>query len=265
MHLGGNIMQHFKALRTISLILGFVLVIFGCATGKSKVSDFQDIEISAKAVPEGILVTFSNYSNIPLEIDNLTITFTDWGGIDETFWVNEEPLAAMNSLSKIHTHQTSESVIKKVRQTGTVTFPFVQHGRKYSISAFFSNGDEFVKEVKTECVADRGIYLDGKITLNMNDAHSDFALSSDSAFTSDVWFAHYIIINKGDNNIEWISSGKTKNLFWDFEPMFSEHLKEAGVTKGYYPALVGTSIHVVYDNIPWYIEIASSPVFTYSL
>jgi len=87
-------MQHFKALRTrtgfartgfaISLILGFSLVTFGCDTsnlglsrlvtstvGKNQVLDFSGFEISAEAVLEGILVTFSDYSNIPPEIDNL--------------------------------------------------------------------------------------------------------------------------------------------------------------------------------------------------
>ena len=126
-------MQHFKVLRkrtwlAISLILGFALVTFGCAaselasgkffsgelfTSKSKrASNFSDFEISAKAVPEGILVTFFN---IPPEIEQLTVSFADYGDSKDAelkIWDDGEPLAVMNSISRIHMHQTCKNVIE---------------------------------------------------------------------------------------------------------------------------------------------------------
>jgi len=173
----------------------------------------------------------------------------------------------MNSMKNIHMSQTWENVIEHVRQTGTVTFPFVQTGRKYEITAIFSNGNDIVKSVKTECVADGGIYLNRDITINMNNARSGFALSSKPAFTSDVHLEqmhYFIVIHKGDYT-EAITSDKTNDLFWNFEPKFSEHLKEAGVAKGDYPAYVGASLNIIYDNISWLIDIAKTPVFIYSL
>jgi len=73
-------MHHFRALRTrtwfaISLILGFALVTFGCATdelvsGKNRAAD-ADFGLTAQAVPEGILLTLSN---IPPDTNHLWIT-----------------------------------------------------------------------------------------------------------------------------------------------------------------------------------------------
>jgi len=270
-------MRHFKALRTrtwfartmfaVSLIFGFALVTFGCNTGKNQVSDFSDIEISAEAAPEGILVTFSNYSDIPPEAEKLTIGFVDWGGIEDPDWENDDPLVFINSMKNLRMSQTWENVLEHVRQTGTVTFPFVQPGRKYEITAIFSNGNDIVKSIKTECVADGGIYLNRDITINMNNTHSGFALSGKPAFTSDIHLEqihYYIVIHKGDYT-EGITSEKTNDLIWDFEPKFSKYLKEAGVPNGDYPAYVGASLNIIYDDISWLCEIVTSPVFTYSL
>ena len=239
----------------------------GILVNFKEVSDFPDIEISAETVPEGILVTFSNYSNIPMDVESLKIAFTDWGVIEDPDWENDDPLVFMNTMRNIHISQTWENVIERVRQTGTVIFPFVQPGRKYAITAVFYNDNDIVKSAKTECVADRGIYLNRNITLNMNNAHTGFALSSKPAFTSDVQLEqihYYIVIHKGDYT-EAITSDKTNDLFWNFEPKFSKHLKEVGVQKGNYPAYTGACLNIIYDNISWLIEIAKTPVFTYSL
>jgi hypothetical protein len=271
--------MHHRALRTISLIVGLVLVTFGCATGepvtgKNQISDFPDIELSAETVPEGIRVTFSNFSNIPPEIDFLTVAFVDWAGGEEPDGENNEPLAIMNSFSNRRVSQTWKSnAIEQVRQTGAVTFPFVQSGHRYDIMAVFANNELpapecVVKTITAECVADSGIYLDRNITLTMNDACTGVALSGEPAFTSDVQFGpqkmqYAIILHKGDYT-EAIGS-YTDDLFWNFEPGFSEHLKEAGVATGDYPATVGASLNVIHDDISWLLEIAYTPVFTYSL
>jgi len=281
-------MQHFKTIRTrtwlaISLILGFALVTFGCsanelALSKNQVSDLSDFEISAEAVPEGILVTFSNYSNIPPEIEKLILSVWDWGdGKDAVMkiWDENEPFAVMNSLSKMHGHSTNENIIERVRRTGTITFPYVQPGRKYEIAALFYDSDDVrqgwtEKMTMVECVADGGIYFDRDITININDACTGVALSSELSFRSDVHLGQmqYYIFIRGDYTVpalgDCISSGKINNLFWEFEPSFREHLREAGVPNGDYPANAGVCFEIIYDNISWWLESVKTPVFIYS-
>jgi hypothetical protein len=275
-------MQHFKALRTrtklaISLILGFALVTFGCTTGENQVSDFpSDIEISAETVPEGIRLTFSNYTNIPQEMDYLTVVFTSWYGSEEPDWEANDQLGFMNLLSNRRDAQTWENVIEQVKQTGTVTFPFVQPGQRYIIRAIFvdhelvnekSYDSKGIATLYTECVADGGIYLNKNISLNMNNDRTRVALSSEPAFTTDVQFGelkvlYSIIIHKGDYT-EAITN-YTEDLFWNFEPSFSEYLTKEGVENGNYPAISEANLHIIHDNISWLIEIAHTPVFTYS-
>ena len=49
-----------------------------------------------------------------------------------------------------------------------------------------------------------------------------------------------------------------------FEPKFSEHLKEASVANGDYPANAGVQFIIIYD-ILWLLERVKTPVFIYSL
>jgi hypothetical protein len=282
-HFGGKIMQHFKTLKTrtkfaISLILGlcFALVTFGCNASEDQVSNFSGIEISAVTVPEGIRLTFSNYSNIPTEMDSLTISFISWSGNEEPDWETNDQLGIMNLLSNRFVAQTWENVIEQVRQTGTITFPFIQSGQKYNIMAIFVD-DELVNEklydsrgittLYTKCVADGGIYLNKNISLNMNNDRTGVTLSSEPAFTSDVQFGEHkilysIIIDKGDYTKA--ITNYTDDLFWNFEPGFSEYLTKEGVVNGDYPAISGADLHIIHDNISWIIDIAHTPVFTYS-
>jgi hypothetical protein len=281
-HLGGKIMHHFKALGVISLILGFALVTFGCATSKlvsskNQVSDFpSDIEISAETVPEGILLTFSNYSNIPQEMDYLTVVFTSWYGSEEPDWETNDQLGVMNLLSNRLDAQTWENVIEQVRQTGTVTFPFVQPGQRYIIRAVFvdhelinekSYDSKGIATLYTECVADGGIYLNKNISLNMNNDRTGVSLSSEPVFTTDVQFGelkvlYNIIIHKGDYTEAF--TNYTDDLLWNFEPSFREYLTKEGVINGNYPAIAGASLNIIHDNISWIMEIAHTPLFTYS-
>jgi hypothetical protein len=263
-HLGGKIMQHIKALRTISLILGFALVTFGCATGKNQVAN-ADFGLTAEAVPEGILVKFSN---VPLKIKDIGVCFRDWGSNEEPDWESIDELATFNYVYDLR-ESTCHSAIEQVRQTGTVIFPFAQSGHKYFITAFLIGEDNNIGSIiRTECVADGGIYLNTSIDLNLNNAHTGVALSNAPVFPSDVQLRrtiNYCIYTQTGEYAEAIISGPIDELFWNFEPRFSEHLKETGVTSGDYPTFVGANISVTHDKTSWVMDIAKSPVFTYSL
>jgi hypothetical protein len=264
-------MQHLNTLRTrtkfaISLILCFALVTFNCNASEDQVSDFSEIEISAVTVPEGIRVTFSNYSIIPSEMDYLTVIFTDWYDTREHDLEDNDPLAVINYLNNKRESFTGGNVLEQVRQTGTITFPFARPGQKYIISAIFYN-EESTTKLETECVADEGIYFNKNITLNMNDDQTGFALSGEPEFTSDVQFGkHKIIYGITIHKSDYLDGLAiyTDDLFWNFEPSFSEYLTEKGVVNGDYPAIVQASINIIHDNISWILEIAKTPIFTYS-
>ena len=266
-------MHHFKALMSTSLILSFALVTFGCAasklvSGKNQVSDMAEIKLSAETVPEGILVTFSNFSKIPLEIKDIKVIFRDWGSTEEPDWENAESLAQFNY---VHGLLESFSIngMEQIRQTGTVIFPFVQSGHKYFITALFYN-DEDISTITTECIADGGIYLNRDISLNINNNLTGVELSDEPEFTSDDLFryqkiSYYIVGLISDYWGSVVGSDTINDLSWDFEPRFSEVLRENGVANGDYPAYVGANLIIIYDNISWIMEIAKSPIFTYSL
>jgi len=265
-------MRHFKALRTrtwfaISLILGFVLITFGCSK-KNQASDFSDIKITAKTVSEGICVIFSNYSKIPPEIDNLKVVFHDWGEDGEPDWNNMDMPATFSYFHDHFRESFCENAIEQVRKNGKVIFPFVNKDHKYTIRALFINGKDIEKRISTKYVANKGTYLNENISLDLNNAHTGVTLSNKPAFTPDVKsesqkMSYNIVICANDN---WpaIASDKTDNLTWDFEPRFSEYLKENNVAKGDYQSYAGVNLYITHNKISWILEIVKSPMFTYS-
>jgi len=260
-------MRHFKAIGTISLILGFALVTFGCTKSKNQVSDFSDIKISAKTVTEGIRVTFTGYSVIPPEIDNLKVIFRDWGKDGEPDWNEMDALASFNYFHDYFRESFCENAIEQVKKTGKVTFPFVKKDHKYTITALFINGKDIIKKIDTEFIADNGVYLN-EISLDLNGANTGVILSGKPGFTPNVKtesqkMSYNIVICK-DAYWPAIASDITEDLFWNFEPRFSEYLKDTNVANGDYPAYVGANLNIIHNKISWILEIVKSPIFTYS-
>jgi len=265
-------MYHFKVLKTrtwfaIYLILGFALVAFGC-TKKNQSADFADIKISAKPVSKGILVSFSNYSNIPPEIDNLKIVFHDWGKDGEPKWYLMDTLDTFEYFHDNFRESFCENAIEQVKKTGKVTFPFVKEGHKYTVRALFIEGKDIIKRINAECVAKNGVNLN-EITLDLNSSNTGVTLSGKPAFTSNIKYEiqnmSYNIVICTEDNWHAIASDKTNDLSWEFEPKFSESLKIIDIPKGDYPSYAGVNLNVIYNKISWIIEIVKSPIFTYSL
>jgi hypothetical protein len=267
-------MYHFRILRArtwfaISLILGFALITFGC-TKKNQASDFSNIKISAKAVPEGIRVTFSNYSkysDIPPEIDNLKIVFYDWGEDGEPDWNDMDMPATFNYFHDHFRESFCENALEQVRKNGKVTFPFVKKGHKYTIRALFISDNKIEKRISAECVAKNGVQINN-ISLELNSANTCVTLSDKPSFTpnvkSELQKISYNIVICADDNWPAIASDKTDDLSWDFEPRFSEYLKENNVANGNYQAYTGANLYITYNKISWILEIAKSQIFTYS-
>jgi len=261
-------MYHLRTLRIVSLILGFALVALGCSKNKSK--DFSDVTISAKAASEGILVTFTDYSLIPPEIDNIKIVFYDWGKEGEPDWNITDMLTVINFFHDTFRESFCENAIEQVRKNGKVVFPFVQKDHIYTVKALFINGDDIERSINTKCIAKKSVYLNKDINLNLNAEKTGVILSGKPAFTPNVKYElQKISYNIGiftEEDWDWIAiaSDKTDDLFWNFEPRFSEHLKEKNTPKGDYTSYAGVNINIIHNNISWVLEIVKSPIFTYS-
>ena len=266
-------MRHFINFGIIFLILGFSLAIFGCTTNfdssKNHVYTLSDIRVTAQPVQNGILVNFSNFSNIPQEVDTLRVTFSDCGKNSEPDWRKMDRVATFKYLHDFYYNSHSENIIKQIRKTGKVVFPFVENGHKYSISAIFIDKTGFVKSIDTDCIANGGIFIDRNINIVLNRSRTGISLSSKPSFAPnakvEVKKVTYHIVSCTGEFLSAIGSDFTDDLFWEFEPKFRKQLKENGLTKGSYPTYVGANLNIVHNNVSWIMEIAKSPIFTYSL
>jgi hypothetical protein len=258
-HIGGKFMHHFKALRLISLILGFVLVIFGCATSKSHQS--MNIGLKAEAVPEGICLIFDN---IPPEVTRLFISSSDWS-IEIT-----SPYDIVSNHADIR-----GGLLEQVKNSGKVILPFVKAGHEYSIHVSFQKDDfKDIKgaEARVQCKPYSGVFFDEIIELNLNDSFTNVTLSSEPIFPREVHysFPKYSITVAFDSEnigVGYFTNTISENtLTMYFEPEMSDDLKKGNYLKnGDYPAYITAYCNLIYDNIKWEVEIAKSQEFTYSL
>jgi hypothetical protein len=273
-HLGGKIMQHFKALRTrtkfaISLILGlcFALVTFGCATDKNQVSDVN-IGLKAEPVSEGICVTFEN---IPLETTRLFISFSE--GL--IFSPPDNPHDEIINYADIR-----GDTLEQVKKTRRIVFPIVQSGEIYRIFVSFTKEgfqpiEGIPQYITAECIAGNGVYFDRNIDFRLDNTHTSVTLSSEPVFSSEVIFDTHkynfrvtIILKQTETEIVSIGTGgnSTDSLFWAFEPELKDALKGQNISESDgYPAFITANCNIIYDNITWNVELAKTQVFTYSL
>ena len=267
-------MHHDKNLRKSTLffnifLINLILITGSCVTNKNKVSDFPVIELFAEAVPEGILLSFSNYKEIPSDIAEINIYFRDWGIADKSVWDKPLDIDFMKSMSIIR-ESYCERALEQVRMSGKVLFPFVQTGHNYNVTAYFLDNEfNVVSSITTDCIADDGIYLYNDITLELNNVNTGVELSSEPTFSSEIQSnspnLSYQIIGFTGEYTEAITSGLlTNDLLWNFEPMFSTYLKDVGIKNGNYPAFVTAKLHITYNELLWMLEIAKTPVFNFS-
>ena len=255
-------MRYFRALRTISLILGFALAVFGCATSKNQKIN-GETGLNAEAIPEGICLTFDN---IPAETNRLFIMIQNWGEIDQLNSTHE----IVGSYSDIR-----GNTLKQVKQAGRIIFPFVKAGQNYNISASFENekGQPVAGVpdwVYAKCTASAGIYFNDGLKLELNKTNTGVTLSFEPEFTAKVQYApeKYLYAVKLDlsDHGSLGYSDKGTGLHWDFESQMTKDLKEGEhAQNGNYPAYVTAYCHVIYDNVIWAVEIAKTPEFIYSL
>jgi hypothetical protein len=292
MHSGGKKMQNFKALRArtwgvisliavIALVIGFTAIMLVSENRENNL----DFGIAAEPVPDGILLTFSN---IPEDTVRLFVHVSHWENeeYDSSRNINSS-IADIRDIS-LATERHHSIQLDKLKKTEKLIIPIFDIGQKYWISATVYNKQEhellmsdlyyWKPGIETELIADNGIYFnkDG-INFELNNNNSTVSLSSGPMFSSDVVycsqkfnFGIVIIVPEGSVS-KWthhIPEGLSSDgLNWTFEPRMSYEFQNVEYLKNghYYTAWAIAEANIIYDDITWSIEIAKTPVFTYSL
>ena len=281
-------MQLFKALRTFSLILVFALVTFGCATSKNQVVN-ADFGLTAEAVSEGLLITFSN---IPTDAIRMTVHVSYWDTDEQ-----DRPYGFVSSFADLRdasflVGSVSSVQLEQVKQNGRVIFPVVQEDKKYTVSAYvftkrdhelFVNDDENYHPVwaTAEFTAKNGIYFNrGDAMLELNDDKSAVTLSSEPVFSSDVNYytkkysfgVTILVDDKGSIGVgdHHIPDGLSSDgLTWVFEPQMKENIRESDIdwleSGANYLAWASAYANIIYNDILWSVEVSHTPTFDFSL
>jgi hypothetical protein len=271
-------MCRFRFSRTIFIVLCFVLIILSCTLDETH-STKENVSIKAVSVPEGISLCFDS---IPANTTRVYVEYYDWGGKDvpESYYDGTCNYAFIKETS----------VIERLKDTHTLTLPFVQTDHKYKIGVVFfltKEGETQTEDNKpiileTECIAYNGIYCDQNIGLSINETQTIVKLSSRPQFSSEVQFAptetsykltllysgtgaKFATISIGDEITKSILLDD--GLTWNFEPEMADYLKEGSQIKSgvNYPAYFTARSNVIYDDITWSVEIAKSREFSYSI
>jgi len=132
----------------VIVLIAFNLSAMSCATAGSRFSP-AEIDIKAKATPQGICLTFEN---IPPETKRIFVYFSYFNGIDE---ISLTPMGYVSSFSDLR-----DSSLEQLKQTGMVILPVEQKGQIYSIGIIIQNEhyEDIAKWIHLDCVADNGKY-----------------------------------------------------------------------------------------------------------
>jgi len=273
-------MHHLRTSGVITLILCFFLLVFSCNTNGNYEKD-AGFGIIAEAVPEGLLISFKN---IPAETSHMFISISTTDDTEDL----ESPHSLISSYAALTNTDEMNWVgsslqLEKVKQTGTILFPYVIPGKSYHVSAYvytlqereeFMKGDENSHQqwANTEVIAKGGIYIDSdNVKLELSNDKSAVTLSSQPIFPQGITFADKIYsygytiqvdnssLGVGDHHIpEGLSPD---GLTWVFEPQMSAVNLSGNdwLEKGdSYPAWATAYVNILYDDILWCISIAKT-------
>ena len=280
-------MHQFKKLSAILFISGLTLFVFSCNT-KGNQSQHTEFGITAEAVPEGILIKFKN---IPAEASHMWINIST---VDET----EDPESPRSIISSYAALTNTEELnwidsslqLEKVKQTGTILFPYVKPENNYYISADvytlqereqYIQGDENFHRhyASAEVTATNGISFNrDDVRLELSNDKTAVTLSSQPIFPPGITFADQMYrfgftiqvdagsLGVGDHHIpEGLSPD---GLTWIFEPQMStfnlkgsDWLKE-GVS---YPAWASAYVNILHDGILWSVGIGYSELVGFGI
>ena len=252
-------MQHFKAFKVFSLILGFALVTFGCATGKNQVSDFSVI---AKGTSEGIELSFSN---IPKDTYSLYISFSD-------ITTNSQKTDISDTNIYIWDNDASKNELTKLRQSGNLLCPFVKNGHEYSITVTvytvkdFENNFDIIRDFltySTNAIAGGGIYLTNNPALNFTDENTTVTLSEMPMFSEKVVYSpdglfefnNFVLMDDGNSYGGGISHWN--ELIYPVRQVLSGTQEHFGFT-GDFPVNAYVYSCLLDGNLEWSVIVAKA-------
>ncbi|MCL2592008.1 MAG: hypothetical protein FWD82_01460 [Defluviitaleaceae bacterium] len=275
-------MHRSKVLRAISLLLIFSFITFSCTRNKNQIAS-SDFGLTAEAISEGLLLTFNN---IPSDTIRLFIHVQSWCDT-ETLESSHDIIASFADIrdASFSVGERHSIKLEQVKETGKVIFPIAQAGQKYRISALVQTRSDINNEVvpvfiETEVIAKNGIHFnkdDVRLELYNNSA---VTLSSVPLFSSEIVFdtqkfSFGVTIMVGETGSIGIGTHhipdglSSDGLTWVFEPQMTDNLRsnsngwlESG---NYYPAWAIAYANILHDDILWFVEIAKTPEFSFSL
>jgi len=244
------------------VVLLFVLPVFGCASGKIGQSN-KNVQMNVEAAAEGIRLSFNA---IPEKTTRIFIYFQNWG----------DTLTGTHDIVSTYTYITGKA-LDHVKETRSVVCPYVRPGENYNIFVSFEKEGESLadgykgEDISAEIVASNGIYFTNDVELVLNQAKTSVTMPAEPVFSTAVNYTpekykYSVTIKVNENGSLGFSDSRTvKGTNWAFEPLLTDELiKGEYLQSGKYPAYVTAFSSLVYDNIPWDVEIAKTEIFTYT-
>jgi len=248
-------MRHVKNLKTISLILGFSLVVFGCATSKNINKTESGMTVTTEGTSEGLRLDFHN---IPDDAYSIFVSFLD---------INENEQNEEFATTQIYIW---ENTLTNLKHSGYLICPFVKNGRYYSIMVFVytmadfeNNFDNPVPIIySTSGIAGGGIFLTNNPSLNFTDMNRTVTLSEMPIFSEEViysargmfQFTNYVLIDGssyGGGMSHW------NEFVYPVREMLSETQEHFGFT-GDFPVNAMAHILLMNNEYEWSVFVAKA-------
>ncbi|WP_319477082.1 hypothetical protein [Marispirochaeta aestuarii] len=241
---------------TLLLILVIIFLHTGCVTSQSTAEN--SIELAAESTPDGICLEFNG---IPSDTTRIFVYIS---------LLNDNPIDGSQMFADIR-----DTALEQVKNTRTITCPFLHEGSEYSIIAFISTSKDYSDDsditVNETGVAGGGIRPTNTLFLDLIDKNTGVELSDHPVFSDDVTYVGQKYMYKvtidiaADRSIGY-GEGATDALSWQFMPSMKEDfVKEGFQDTGTFPAFVTVFSNLVYENITWSVGIAQTEEFMISL
>ncbi|MCL2722442.1 MAG: hypothetical protein FWD47_14020 [Treponema sp.] len=284
-------MYYFKALWKISILLISALFIFGCVTSENQTKN-AEFSMSAESVPEGILLTINN---IPADVSYMWLHVTSFIKEEELI---EGPYDMRTSFASItdgdnNAWYSSTFNLETIKKTGKILFPVFDPGVKHLFSVHVYNEQEFYNRSKIENFIPRFTEVEfipnnsilsnrDDVKIFLNETFSVVSIITEPLFSSELIFDDQkynfgvnIFLDDGKGigiaDYHFETGVSPDRLSWEFEPLVTNTLREDVVCMDWLESSTSNTawaevrVNIISGGVRWSIEIAKSPLFSYSL
>ena len=159
----------------------------------------------------------------------------------------------------------------------------VQVYNKHEIYNRSKTADFVPRSAETEFIPDNGILSNrDDVQICLNDSFSVASMITEPVFSSDLIFDNpkynfgvQILLDDGKGigvaDFHFDTGVSPDGLSWEFEPLMTNALREDEVSTDWLgtgnnnTAWAEARVNIIYSGVRWSIEIAKSPLFSYSL